>query len=57
MFNDYPDVVNCNQLKEMLGISRPMVYELLKNNEIAHKKIGKKYIIPKLAVQNYLIGN
>jgi len=54
MFNNYPDVVTVKQLQEMLGISRPTAYELLRKNVIPNRKIGKKYIISKLGVKKYL---
>ena len=57
MFEKYPDVVNVKQLQEMLGVSRPTVYELLRENLIPHKRIGTKYIIPKWAVIKFLANN
>ena len=55
MFPEYPDVVNVEQLSEMLGgISTKTVYRLLKNGEIQSKYIGKRYLIPKLYVIDYI---
>ena len=56
MFKNYPDVVTVKQLQEMLKISRPTVYELLRENIIPHKRIGTKYIIPKWGVKKYLLS-
>ena len=56
MFREYPDVVTVKQVCEMLNISRPMVYELLHDNIIPHKRIGTKYIIPKWGVKEYLLN-
>jgi len=56
MFNNYPDVLTVKQVCEMLNISRPMVYELLRENQIPHKRIGTKYIIPKWGVKEYLLN-
>jgi len=55
MFHDYPDVVTVKQLQEMLQISKPTVYMLLRENEIPHRRIGVKYIIPKRGVERYLL--
>ena len=54
MFEKYPDVITIGQIQEMLGIGRNNVYKLLKENKIKHRKWGKKYIIPKICVINYL---
>ena len=55
MFQTYPDVVNATQLCEMLGdISIKTAYKLLRNNEIAHLKVGRAYKIPKSHVIAYL---
>jgi excisionase family DNA binding protein len=51
----YPDVVNAEQLSEMLGgVSTKTVYRLLKKGEIKSKYIGKRYVIPKLYVIEYI---
>ena len=55
MFPEYPDVVNVEQLSEMLGgVSAKTVYRLLKKGEIQSKYIGKRYLIPKLYVIDYI---
>ena len=55
MFPNYPDVVNAEQLSEMLGgVSTKTVYRLLKKGEIKSKYIGKRYVIPKLYVIEYI---
>lgn len=55
MFQTFPDVVDAQQLCEMLGgVSIKTVYKLLKNNEIAHLKVGRAYKIPKSHVIAYL---
>ena len=56
MFENYPDVVSVQQIQEMLHISRPTVYDLLRENILPHRKIGKKYIIPKWGVKEYLLN-
>lgn len=55
MFPDYPDVVNVEQLGQMLGgVSTKTVYRLLRSGEIKSKYVGKRYLIPKLYVMEYL---
>lgn len=51
---NYPDVMNVAQLAEALNIGRNSAYELLRLGEIAHRKIGRKYLIPKRCVIDYL---
>ena len=41
-------------LQEMLGISRPTVYELLKKNEFRWIQIGNKYRISKKSFDEWL---
>ena len=54
IFKDYPDVVTPEDVQNMLHIGRNRVYELLKTNSIKSIKVGKKYIIPKKSVINFL---
>ena len=54
MFTSYPDVVNINQLKDMLGIGITLAYRLVKSNNIKSLKIGREYKIPKANVISYL---
>ena len=58
MFKGYPDVVNVPQLCEMLGgISDKTAYRLLKGGKVRSLLVGKKYLIPKTFVIDYLIGD
>lgn len=55
MFTEYPDVVNVPQLCEMLGgISDKTAYRLLKSGVIKSIYVGKRYLIPKPYVLDYL---
>ena len=54
MFTSYPDLVNINQLKEMLGIGINLAYRLLRNKTIPSVKVGREYKIPKRNVIYYL---
>ena len=57
MFTEYPDVVDVEQLRKMLGgISRKLAYRLLTSGELRCVRIGRSYRIPKLCVIEYLTG-
>lgn len=57
MFAEYPDVVEVDELREMLGgISRKLAYKLLSHNEIRSVRVGRAYKIPKVCIIDYLIG-
>lgn len=54
LFCEYPDIVSVEEIQEMLRIGRNSVYTLLKQGLIKSIKIGKKYIIPKSAVIDFV---
>lgn len=54
LFSNYPDILKVSDIEEMLGISRNMAYELIKQGAIYSKKIGNIYRIPKTAVISYI---
>lgn len=54
MLNEYPDVMNVRQVAEALHIGKNSVYSLLDSKEIGSRQIGRKYIIPKVCVVDYL---
>ena len=57
MFEKYPDVVEVDDLRKMLGgISRRLAYRLLAEQEIRCVKVGRAYKIPKVCVIEYLMG-
>lgn len=57
MFENYPDVVEVEDLRKMLGgISRKLAYRLLADDEIRSVKVGRSYKIPKVCVIKYLMG-
>ena len=53
-FNDYPEVISIDNLQEILHIGRNAAYSLLKEGKIKTIKVGKKYIIPKQSVINFI---
>ncbi|MCH5296898.1 MAG: helix-turn-helix domain-containing protein [Ruminococcus sp.] len=54
IFSEYDDILSIEDIMEMLHIGKNTVYSLLKNNEIRNLKIGKRYIIPKQSVINFI---
>ena len=53
-FDNYPDIVTSEDIQKMLRIGRNSVYDLLKQGKIKSLRVGKKYLIPKTSVINFL---
>ena len=53
-FQDYPDVLNIAQLSRLLGISKKLASELMKENKIKYTRVGREYRIAKIHVIEYL---
>lgn len=57
MFSNYPDIIDIEQMRNMLGgISRTLAYRLIKENEVKAMKIGRQYKIPKANIISYIIN-
>ena len=57
MFENYPDVVEVDDLRKMLGgISKKLAYRLLSDQEIRSVRVGRTYKILKICVIEYLMG-
>ena len=54
MFTEFKDVVTVDDVTKMLHVSRVTVYKLLKSGRIRTLKVGKKYIIPKQSIIDFL---
>ncbi len=54
IFANYPDVISVDDLQAMLHIGRNAAYSLLKSGVISTVRVGKKYIIPKASVIDFL---
>lgn len=55
IFEQYPDIVNINQLCEMLGgIGVKTAYNLVRTGKIKRIGVGKVYRIPKINVIKFL---
>lgn len=56
IFAEYPDCLNVSQLRQLLCIGKNTAYKLLETGQIKHKRLGKKYLIPKIYVIEYLLN-
>jgi len=54
MFEKYPDIITIQELCEMLHIGKDKAYVLLRTELIKSVRIGKKFIIPKKSVIEFL---
>ena len=55
LFDSYPDVVSVDEIQEMLRIGKNAVYQLLKEGTIRSIKVGKRYIVPKKFIIEFLL--
>ena len=54
MFPEYPDIVTVHQLREMLGISRQLAYDLINAGELQAIKLVNSFQLPKVSVLNFV---
>lgn len=54
MLKDYPDVLTVEQLAHVLGIGINSAYRLVREQAIGCRRIGRKILIPKVCVADYL---
>lgn len=54
MFAEYGDIVSVDDIMKMLHIGRSAVYSLLQNGVIRTVRVGRKYIIPKQSVTDFI---
>ena len=55
LFSTYPDLVSIDEIQQMLRIGKNTVYELLKTEKLKSIKVGKKYVVPKKFVIDFLL--
>lgn len=55
LFNAYPDVVSIDEIQQMLRIGKNAVYDLLKSKQLKSIKVGKRYIVPRKYVIDFLL--
>lgn len=54
MFDSFRDVLSVQEACNALHIGKNTLYGLLKNGVIKSLKIGKKYLIPKIYLIDYI---
>lgn len=54
IFAEYDEILSIEDVMEILHIGKNSVYSLLKNNEIRIIRVGKRYIVPKQSVINFI---
>jgi len=52
--NDYSPILTVADIMEILKISKPVVYKLLKNGDLKNRKIGREYKIVKSHFVDFL---
>ena len=57
MFEDYNDMITVEELCYMLRIGRNKAYELLRSGRIGVFRDGRLWMIPKVAVIEYINSN
>lgn len=56
MFKEYPDILTVKQVAQALQISENSAYRLIHCNAIGHKRIGRKIIVPKRCLVDYVLS-
>lgn len=56
MFKEFPDILSVGQLARALRISKTSAYRLVNNKEIGCKRIGRKIIVPKRCLIDYVLS-
>ena len=51
---NYPEVLTVDQMCEILHIGKFKAYELLKTHTVRCMRIGKKFIIPRASIEEFL---
>lgn len=56
MFKDYPDILTVQQMAQALDIGINTAYGLIHDHTIGCKRIGKKILIPKVCLEDYVLS-
>jgi excisionase family DNA binding protein len=52
-----PDVMTAPDVAKMLGVSRVSVYDAAGRGEIPHRRIGRRMLFSRTAIQDWLRGD
>lgn len=53
-FEDMKEVYTVEDVKEMLGIGKTSIYELIRQNKLKCVRIGRKILIPKFSLYEFM---
>lgn len=56
MFKDYPDILSVKEVAAALGIGKNTAYQLIRDKRIGCKHIGRKIIVPKACLVDYVLS-
>lgn len=54
MFKEYPDILTPKEAACALGISQASVYKLVRQQTLGYRRVGRKIIIPKLCLIDFV---
>ncbi len=54
LFKEYPDILTIPQVAQALCIGIKAAYALVHTKQLGYKKVGKKYLVPKFCVEEYV---
>lgn len=54
MFKEYPDILTPKSAAKALGISEASVYKLVRQRSLGCRRIGRKIIIPKVCLVDFV---
>lgn len=54
MLNNYNDILNVNEVCEILHLGKNKVYELLNKRVIKARRVGRKFLIPKVSLIDFI---
>ena len=54
MFDEYPEVLSVKNAAKALGISKKIMYLLVKDGEIGCKRVRSQILIPKIRLEAFM---
>jgi excisionase family DNA binding protein len=57
MFNDYGDIITIEEMCELLRIGKNTAYSLLTSGKVKAFREGRKWKIPRIALESYVLAN
>lgn len=56
MLEDYPDILTTDEACEYLRMGNNALYDLLNSGKLAGIRNGRKWLIPKAAIQDFIFS-